>query len=178
MAGGKGSRLGGLRKYLLEVCGRRMIEAAIKVAIRVSNGGKVYVCTRWDDVDKISNYLTKDVEVVKCDGLGYVEDLNMVLQMVRFPVLVLPADIPYLTPKVITEFLNIALKENADVVTLMVCKDNICRETGISLFRNVGGSWVNVYFNDRLDLMDVDTSEDLKLVRELCGSMEGIGRQS
>ncbi|MEM4763043.1 MAG: hypothetical protein QXH78_03315, partial [Desulfurococcaceae archaeon] len=86
----------------------------------------------------------------------------------------LPADIPLLTPDVLREFLDVAQGELADVITLMVCRNNECRESGISLFKSFGGSWVNVYFKERPELRDIDTMEDIVWVKSICGSTEEI----
>lgn len=174
MAGGKGSRLGGIRKQFLTVCGRRLIDIALEIGKHI--GRRVYVCVSKDDVVLLENVAKDNIEVVVCSGLGYVEDLSYILKLVRLPVLVLPADMPFLTLNTVERFLDVAQKEQTDVVTLMVCKGSTCEETGISFFRSVGGKWVNVYFDYSPELRDIDTFDDLKWAEELCGSTEAIER--
>lgn len=172
MAGGKGSRLGGVKKQFLKVCGRRLVDISLEIAKNI--GRKVYVCITEEDVVLLGKVVEDNVVVVVCPGLGYVEDLNYVFKLVQFPVLVLPADIPFLTLDIVKKFLEIAQEKQANVVTLMVCRGSICRETGISFFKNVSGDWINVYFDYSPELRDIDTFEDLMWAENLCGSTEGI----
>lgn len=172
MAGGRGSRLGGAKKPLLVVCGRRLVDVAIDVAKAV--GEKVYLCSRDEYIEHLSGL--SDVVAVRCPGLGYVEDLSHILRIVSPPVLVLPSDMPFLTRRAVESFVKKALGLSVDVVTLTVCKDSICRETGISLFKGVEGSWANIYVSYSPEYLDIDTPEDLRRAEELCASMEGIER--
>lgn len=176
MAGGKGSRLGGIKKQFLEVCGRRLIDVALTVAKEI-NSRKIRICLSKEDTVFVGNIGDPMVEVVLCPGLGYVEDLNYILGLSDFPVIVLPADIPFLTSNILRRFLDLAQKESADVVTLMVCRNSKCRESGISLFRSIGGSWINIYFEEHPELRDIDTVEDMAWAENLCGSMEEIEKQ-
>ncbi|MEM4513494.1 MAG: NTP transferase domain-containing protein [Ignisphaera sp.] len=176
MAGGRGSRLGGVKKQLLEVCGRRLIDVALTAAKEI-NSSKIRVCIKKEDAPLVGIIEDPKIEVILCPGLGYVEDLNYILSSSNFPVIVLPADMPFLTSNVLKKFLDLAQKETADVVTLMVCKNGNCRESGISFFRRAGGSWVNVYFEEHPELRDIDTVDDMKWAESLCDSMEGIGKQ-
>ncbi|MEM4788437.1 MAG: NTP transferase domain-containing protein [Ignisphaera sp.] len=176
MAGGKGLRLGGIKKQFLRICGTRLIDVALEAA-REINSRRILICLSREDSTLMGDVEDPRVEVVLCPGQGYVEDLNYILRLSRFPVLVLPADMPFLTSDVLNKFLDVAQGELADVVTLMICKNNECRESGISLFRSFGGSWVNVYFEERPELRDVDTMEDMAWVESICGSMEEIEKQ-
>lgn len=175
MAGGKGLRLGGVKKQFLRICGKRLIDVALEVA-REINSERILICLTKEDLVFIGEVKDSKVEVVLCPGQGYVEDLNYILRLSRFPVLVLPADMPLLTSDVLREFLDVAQGELADVITLMVCRDNECRESGISLFKGLGGSWVNVYFKERPELKDIDTMEDIMWVKSICDSTEEIER--
>jgi adenosylcobinamide-phosphate guanylyltransferase len=174
MAGGKGSRLGGVKKPFLRICGRRLIDVVVEVAKDIAKDDKVYVCLPGEDTPYLSGL--EDVNSIECPGKNYVEDLVYALERVGTPVLVLPADIPFLTADIVKEFLQKAQDLEGDVVTLMVCGKDGCRESGISLFRGLGGSWSNVYFDEVPQLRDVDTYEDLKWVEEVCGSTAVIGR--
>lgn len=176
MAGGKGTRLGGVKKQFLKVCGRRLIDVALEVAKEI-NSRRILICLSREDSILIGNVENPKVEVVLCPGQGYVEDLNYILRFSQFPVLVLPADMPFLTSDILKRFLEVAQEELADVVTLMICRNNECRESGISLFRSFGGSWVNVYFEECPELKDIDTIEDMIWAENICGSTEEIEKQ-
>ncbi|MEL9939622.1 MAG: NTP transferase domain-containing protein [Ignisphaera sp.] len=171
MAGGKGSRLGGVKKYFLEICNRKLIEVSLEVALSLGIDGRIVVCARSEDVPLIKSL--KKVDVVECPGIDYVTDLAYILEKARFPVLVLPADIPFLTVDAVKSFLDKVTNSKADVVTLAICKDGVCRESGISLFRRSKGTWENIYFEESKELRDIDTVEDLLWAKSQCGSMEG-----
>jgi len=175
MAGGRGSRLGGLKKPFLKVCGKRLIDIAVEVAKGVKERRKVYICLRAEDVHNVED--SDDIEVVICPGAGYVYDLDFILNKVSFPVLILPSDMPFLSIGIVEEFLAKAIKCEADVVTLMVCRDSVCRESGISFFRRSSGNWMNIYFEEVKELRDIDTYEDLEWAREICVSMEEIEKR-
>ncbi|MEM0026696.1 MAG: NTP transferase domain-containing protein [Ignisphaera sp.] len=170
MAGGRGSRLGGIKKYFLEICNRKLIDVSLDVALNLGVNGRVIVCTRSEDVPLLKSL--KKVDVVACPGADYVTDLAYILGKASFPVLVLPADMPFLTVDVVKSFLVKASNSRADVVTLAVCKDSVCRESGISLFRRSEGSWENIYFEESKELRDIDTVEDLLWAESQCGSTE------
>jgi len=172
MAGGRGSRLGGLKKPFLSLCRRRLIDVVINVAKSLVKNNEIYLCICKDDVNMLNNAI--NINVILCPGQGYVEDLIYAFQITGFPTLVLPADMPFLTREVVERFLSEALHLESDVVTLMVCNKNECKESGISLFRKTGGSWSNVYFEEDIRLRDIDTYEDLVWAEKLCESMEGI----
>lgn len=173
MAGGKGRRLGGINKPFLDICGRKLINVSLSVSTKLMYKGKIYVCLKNNDLKFVKNMnLTKNVVLVKCPGLGYVKDLNYILKIVNFPVLILPADMPFLSKTVVEKFVKKALNSKKDVVTLMVCKKDSCKEVGISLFKKAKGSWENIYFNEIPELRDIDTFEDVKWARRICASME------
>ncbi|HEU98006.1 MAG TPA: hypothetical protein ENO36_04030 [Fervidicoccus fontis] len=175
MAGGRGSRLGGLKKPFLSICERRAIDVAIDVALRLKDRGEVYVCLKMEDVGKLEE--REGVKIVECPGSGYVEDLSLMLKRVTFPSLVLPADMPFLTCDIVKRFLDLASNEAADVVTLVKVRGESREETGISIFRKEGGSWKNVYMEEEKELIDIDTPEELKRAMKICASMEEMRGQ-
>lgn len=177
MAGGKGTRLGRVKKPFMNICGKRLIDIVINVARHIKERKKIYICLGREDEEILGNINEDDIEIVICPSAGYVNDLDYVLKIVEFPVLVLPADMPFLSQSIIEEFLNKAQTILTDVVTLVACKNNICRETGISFFRRIHGDWVNTYFDDRIELRDIDTYEDLIEVQNICASMEVIEKR-
>lgn len=177
MAGGKGTRLGGLKKPFLSICGKRLIDVVLGVATGIRGKKKIYICLGREDSAVLGNTLGDSVEVIVCPGAGYVDDLNYILSIVDLPALVLPADMPFLSKEIVEEFLIKAQTTIADVITLVACRKSVCRETGISFFRKISGDWVNIYFDDRLELLDVDTHEELAEVLRICGSTEAIEKQ-
>jgi len=177
MAGGLGTRLGGVRKPLMSICGRRLVDVAVSAAREAAPCAKVLICARHGDRELLGDV---GAEVLECPGRGYVEDLAYALARARLPALVLPADMPFLSPSVLRLFLEEAARIGEDVVTLVACGSS-CRVTGISLFRSVGGSWRDVVLVDSPELRDVDTVEDLKWALDACestGERGGLGLTS
>jgi len=176
MAGGNATRLKGVKKPLLRICGKRLVDIVVEIAKTLAEDGKVYVCVSDHVRELVDESFGENVEVILCPGKGYVEDLNYILSRVKPPVLVLPSDLPFITLDIVRKFIELASVKETDVITLTVCSNN-CREVGISLFNSYGGTWVNIEFPDIPELKDVDTEEDLKLVESLCVSMEDVARQ-
>ncbi len=175
MAGGRGSRLGGVEKPLLEVCGRPMVEAALGAARAL---GEPVLCTSPLAPNVERRYCGR----VRCvRGIGeYVADLDHALREAGPPALVLPADMPFLDLGLVElmMFVEAALESESHVVTLNLCREGSCHESGISLFKSRGGDWENVYASWRAAFLDVDVEEDLREAIGLCGTMvEGPGRR-
>lgn len=176
MAGGRGSRLGDPGKPLIKVCGKRMIDHVIEVARRV-NHGKIVVCTRSDLIQYLPHVSSPDLEVLNCPGEDYVGDLNRAFNRVNFPLLVLPADMPFITSEILALFVERALEEEKPVANLVRCGSGERVETGISLFQKPSGDWVDICFPDAVELRDIDYLEDLLWAEGLCASMGEIGRR-
>jgi len=176
MAGGRATRLKGIKKPLLNLCGKRLIDVVVSIAKELVGDGRVYICVSNYTKELTNESFGEDVEVILCPGKGYVEDLNYVLSRVKLPVLVLPSDLPFITLDVVKKFIELASSEEVNVITLTVCPNSECREVGISLFNSFSGTWTNIEFPDMLELKDIDTEEDLKVVKSLCGSMEDVVR--
>ncbi len=166
MAGGLGSRLSGLVKPLVRVCGEAIIERVIKTASMI---GRVYVAyTRFTrNIIPIASRF--NVEFIETSGKGFVYDLNEVFMKTGFPVLTLPADTPFITYESIRVFLEKACRVEKDVVTLEVCLPNKqCRATGIGFFRRPSGSWSSVRVPFSIEYLDIDSPRDLTLAYSLC----------
>jgi len=176
MAGGKGSRLGGLEKPLLKICGERIIDHVIREVKKIRHR-RIIICTRKELFNELLSLASRCVEVIECPGKDYVEDLNYVFTKINFPALILPSDMPFITSRVIEKFLREAFSTRSDVITLMRCDKTRCVETGISLFNKSGGEWSNIFFNDIPELRDIDTPEDLLWAERQCVSMGELEKQ-
>ncbi len=168
MAGGRGSRLGYAEKPLVEVCGRPMVEGALRAAAAL---GEPALCIS-PFAQGIEGRYCRGITCVKGSG-DYVADLETALKAVGTPALVLPADMPFLDRGIgeLRLFARIAMESRAPVVTLNVCRLGRCNPSGISAFKRPGGEWEDVYVSWRAAFMDVDYPEDLEEARELCGTM-------
>lgn len=159
MAGGRGSRFGGPHKPLARVCGRPMILWIASAAARL---GEVVIATS----PRTSGLLERICRLYRCvetSGRGYAEDLAEVLEKIPPPVLILPADMPFITAKTLEEFAHRALAEQAQLVTLRRCLGSLCEPAGISLFKGPPPSpaaewqWANIDIPFTHELLDIDT---------------------
>ncbi len=180
MAGGKAERLGGVEKPVIKVCGNKtMVETVVDVAKAVSS--KVFVSlSPHNTLTREVLRRVRDVTIINAGGRGYVEDLRTSLRLIsNYPVLTLPADMPFLTRELLLGFISEALSKEAEVVTLTVgrgCPRLRRGPRGVALFKAPEGRWANVEMCRYPELLDVDTWDDLKEARKLCReSMEASG---
>jgi adenosylcobinamide-phosphate guanylyltransferase len=171
MAGGRGSRMGFVEKPLIEVCGRRMLDAALSAASAL---GEPLICVSSSTA--AARLYCGDNDCVVGSG-SYVSDLNEALEAAGLPALVIPADMPFLDRGLheVARFVGLALGSRARVATLNTCRRGRCSATGISLFKSREGDWEDIYMLWRSALMDVDYPEDLEEAASLCATMEEGG---
>ncbi|MCX8196639.1 MAG: NTP transferase domain-containing protein [Acidilobaceae archaeon] len=167
MAGGKGSRMGGAEKPILELCGKPLLVRALEAARPFCR--EILVVT--SPKAPLTRSLCPSLGVECLEGSGdYVSDLNMALAP-PFPVLVLPSDLPFLEPEALREFLRAAEGMPYAVVNLL----GPAGPSGVSLFKSWGGEWGDVRL-EGYPLIDVDTWEDYWRAVEMCGRT-AAGRQ-
>ncbi|WP_069808262.1 NTP transferase domain-containing protein [Vulcanisaeta thermophila] len=171
MAGGRGTRLGNPNKPLINVCGRPMIEAVVD---SVRGLGRVYVVTTKSHTEIINWALGNGVDYVITRGLGYAEDLLEALGILGAPSLVLPGDMPLITREFVIKFLRACAYLRMPMVTLMNVRNGVSEYTGISYVRSVEFidgliPWVTLVTSEPTRLINVNTREDLEIVRGLCG---------
>ncbi len=174
MAGGMGRRFGGASKVFIEVCGKRLIERVLEAA---SGLGEVYIAVS-PHTKAYSEDLCRMHRCVETSGRGYPWDLSEALSKLEKPVLVLPADLPFITSDTIESFLLKAFEVGEPVVTLRVCREGSCEPIGISLITGDGSSWANIDYQYSEVFIDIDTVEDLVRAEEICGSTaarQGLG---
>lgn len=166
MAGGRGSRLGGVEKPLIKVCGRPMILGVLEAASKVCRRLVLVYSSHTESLAALCRRagLRLKIECLKGSGESYVEDLALAMGALEPPVLVLPADMPLLTWEYLDDFLSKALPAPAPVVNLVTKRG----PTGISLFKKPGGSWWDLEYPVAPALLDVDTPEDLAEAEACC----------
>lgn len=158
MAGGRGSRMGGTVKPLLEICGKplilRVIEALQDLCKRIIVVYSIYT-------KSVENLCKEALGPIKCiEGTGdYIKDLNLALSLASLPVLVVPSDIPFLESRVLKDFITKALMTPEPIVNLV---DVHRGPVGITLFKEFQGSWTDVIVDGGSTLLDVDTWDDYK----------------
>lgn len=165
MAGGKGSRLGGVAKPLLKVCGKPMILSVLEAAERVCRRILLVYSRYTRGLEVICrSSVAAGLECMEGSGEGYVADLKRALEIVKPPVLVLPADMPFLTWEYLEDFLVKAMLAPRAVVNLVTGRG----PTGVSLFKDYGGPWWDLELPSVPAFIDVDTPEDLEEAERNC----------
>ncbi|WP_167827883.1 NTP transferase domain-containing protein [Pyrolobus fumarii] len=170
MAGGRGSRLGGVVKPTLRVCGKTLIEHVLHALQGLCRS--VVIAVSGYTLNAVQGYcVNPNVECVYTPGSGYVEDLRLCLRLVRNrPLLVAPSD-AIVDPACLANAVAQALNANSDIVTFVARGE----PTGFSLFLSgEDGTWTNMQLTC---VLDVDEPRDLMEVEKVCDSMAGGRRQ-
>ncbi len=165
MAGGKASRLGGLVKPLLRVCGKtileRVVDAALpltsRIVVAVAGGHSRLVARRAHELL---------VDTIYTPGMGYARDLGIALASLRpGPVLVLPADTPFLDTNILYRIIKESTSIDAGVVTVKGCRGYL----GVSMFKTRNtGKWADIAIDDCSKLIDIDDFNDLAKALTRC----------
>lgn len=167
MAGGMGRRFGGPWKPFAMLCGSRIVERIARLA---SAFGRVYIAIT--PATRIyAGELCREYRCIETRGAGYPEDLLEALRIIGTPALILPSDMPFISSRRLSDFIERALASGYPVATMRSCRDDACEPLGVSLMREPGGSWVDIDYQYDIDLMDIDTREDLEEARRICESM-------
>lgn len=157
MAGGRATRMGGVEKPLLDVCGVPIVVRVVRTLSEICR--KTYIIySKWTrGVVRLCGEFLENVVCVEGKGEDYVEDLNTALSLTSFPVLILPADTPFLSSNIIRDFVAKAMLNPKPIANLLTERGL----TGISLFKEGRGPWVDIVIKDP-SLIDVDTWDDYK----------------
>ena len=163
MAGGRARRLGGLEKPLLEVCGRPMVVSVIEAAAEAL--GYVIVAAGRQLLSKLRSSANGPyLDMVESPGLGYAEDLALVARSLRTrPLIVLPADVPYVSWVLVSELARMAMASEC-VVTIVACS----RYLGVSALGRRLDCWYDLALRCCRELLDVDTFGDLAEAQVAC----------
>ncbi|MEW5839404.1 MAG: NTP transferase domain-containing protein [Thermoproteota archaeon] len=107
MCGGRGSRMGKgegrIEKPMIEIAGRRFVER-VYLALAKSGRFSRIAAAVSPNTPRTREFLlsTGRVEVIDTPGVGYPQDLSLVLsRLAPEKVLVVPADLPLLTPQAV-----------------------------------------------------------------------------
>ncbi len=164
MAGGSGSRLGGVNKPLIDLCGKPMIEHIISKALKLCNYVVLAISSRT--LKGLSKYCREvGIDCVITSGIDYVKDLWILVNALRKPVLVLPSDTPFVSIGSLELVLDLSNECPYSVTTVSIeCKDFV----GISVFKGEGSYWCTICVPQSLEFLNVNTPKDLSLARGLC----------
>ncbi len=106
MAGGRGTRMGGVEKAMLEVDGRPMVEHVLMRLERVRSLRRV-LCVTSPYTPRTTEHLMRlGVEVFRASGRGHYDDLHMALEaMGSGSYAAFSADVPFVNPARVEELL-------------------------------------------------------------------------
>ncbi len=194
MAGGKGSRMGNVEKPLLIICGKRLIERVIETISRVQLIENIYVAVS-KSTEKTRRFLSNfsGIKVIVTSGKSYVEDLKeaIIISRVYGPILILPCDLPLITPNTLKRIIEIYLSNNCPpamtfyvpykrLVKLGVSRPEYIEKIGDKLAVPCGVSiiegkyilkptipQVNIVINDDSLALNVNTKLDLKIAQKI-----------
>lgn len=181
MCGGAGSRLGtGDEKPMLELAGKRYVERVVGALEKSGRFERVIAAvssktpmTRW-------LLSSKKIEIIDTPGAGYPQDLSFLLaKLAPEKVLVVPADVPLLTPAIVGEALDLVSKEYGPAISLVADKSfveklgitpsvlvsDLCH-SGITLFdSNVAGPVEERYV--KMNKIEIAVNVNTKREKEL-----------
>ncbi len=196
MAGGRGTRMGGVEKALLEVDGRPVVEHVLMRLERVRSLRRI-LCVTSPYTPRTTEHLRRlGLEVFTASGKGHYDDLHAALEaMGSESYAAFSADVPFINPARVEELLvrhhSGDLREERMVVVMvpaalvaslglkpsspvrMVTGD--LQHTGIKLIHYVAGTTLEellsnarfVTVEEESFAVNVNTSEDLEAARRL-----------
>ena len=124
MCGGAGSRLGsGEEKPMVKLGGKHYVERVL-CALEKSGRFIRIVAAVSPNTPRTGEFLASSgIEVIDTPGAGYPQDLSSLLaKLAPQRVLVVPADIPLLTPAAVSEVTNLLMKERGPAISLVIEK--------------------------------------------------------
>jgi adenosylcobinamide-phosphate guanylyltransferase len=170
MAGGRAERMGGVAKPALPLCGKPMVgwvvDAARTVARRVVVASSPYTSREL----RLAGVCWQADACIELSGKGYHVDVGLAANIIAArPLLVLPADTPFLTGELLREFIARGLEAGACLVTLEAERGPL----GISLISCGWTPWTTIHVDLGVHGLNVNTwrdyAEALKLCRRLTG---------
>jgi len=186
MAGGKGSRMKLTEEKLLLKYKKPII---LQVAEAITNSGcfSKIIFTTSKNSPKTKQLLQKNnYEIFDTSGIGYVEDLNIVLKSLNDPIFITSADLPLLDSEIIKKIVNFYDPNNM-WTTILVTKNfleslglssdyditfenQLCNYTGISMVNSQKISNLEnieekfVIIDDKRIAFNVNTKQDYNLL--------------
>ncbi len=124
MCGGAGSRLGmGKEKPMLELAGRFYVKRVLDALVKSGRFERIVAAVSPRTPETREFLISRGAEIIDTHGAGYPQDLSFLLsKLAGEKVLVVPADVPLLTPAVVREMLDLLSKESAPAVSIVAEK--------------------------------------------------------
>ena len=123
MCGGRGTRMGGVEKPMIELAGRRFVERVV-AALRDSGRFERIVAVVSPNAPATRTFLSSaGVEVMETPGDGYASDLSLVLERLSpEKVLVVPSDLPLLTAQAVRQVVDALAAMGAPAASVAIEK--------------------------------------------------------
>jgi len=171
MAGGRATRMGGVAKPLLDVCGKPVVYWVVRALWGLCRRVVVVYSKATQAVGELCRGPLGPVECIEGVG-GYVEDLRLSLNLASPPILVVPADTPFIDRNILEFFVTRALLAPEPVVNLVDVERGA---VGVTLFKDRGGPWTDVTIRGGYKLLDINTWQDYEEAVRLCRDITGTG---
>lgn len=115
MAGGKATRMGSIEKPLVKICEKPMVEIILNTLKNVKSIKDIYITTSKNTINTESYLKKLGYKTIITSGQDYVADLKdaIIKLNTEKPILILPSDLPLITPKTIEELINIYIKNHS-----------------------------------------------------------------
>ncbi len=156
--------MGFVEKGLLSIKGKAFLDHVYHTVKEVTD--EVVVAVSPYTPKTRSYCLRQGYAIMDTPGLGFSLDLRFIFRQLKKSMLVVPVDLPLITPDALFEFLDRALRYDASVVTLRLsdeCKRIYGYEyVGVGLLRSLRGDWADVVLCRYPDFLNVNTPEDLE----------------
>lgn len=132
MCGGRGTRMGGVEKPMIELAGRRFVERVV-AALRDSDRFERIVAVVSPNAPATKKFLSSaGVKVMETPGDGYASDLSLVLERLSpEKVLIVPSDLPLLTAQAVKDVVD-ALAETSSPAASVATEKSFVEKLGIT----------------------------------------------
>ena len=166
MAGGRATRMGGVAKPMLPVCGEPMLVRVARVAMSVAQSIVVAASPFTANEVRSACSLGFIDSCVVLSGSGYPEDVALVARLIPHrPLLVLPSDTPFLSASALRDFINKAMRIGNGLVTLETSKAG---PIGVSLLLSGFEPWRSIVVKHSPTWLNVNTWRDYVEAEKLC----------
>lgn len=132
MAGGHGNRLGRGEKPLIDLCGKPMISYVLNALCQSERVDKIFIATSPHTPETKKHLENVNYRVIETMGRGYIPDLIEATETLglRYPFLIVMADLPLLDAKLIDDVIDVYSKINKPALSLCTPL-MVCREAGV-----------------------------------------------
>jgi len=168
MAGGRATRMGGIVKPMLPVCGEPMLVRIARVAVSVASS--IVVATSPFTANEVRRACSLGFidSCVLLSGRGYPEDIALAARLIpRRPLLVLPSDTPFLSASALRDFVEEAMRAGKGLVTLETSEAG---PIGVSLLLSGFEPWRSIVVKHSPTWLNVNTWRDYMEAEKLCRS--------